>query len=140
MPKIEQHLMYGLFGLFMGIILSASGFTNFADVHGMFTFQNFHLLMIFVGAVGICMIVFALMRGARGKNRKKFTKSTVPGAAMFGTGWALTGACPAVALVQLGEGQMAAVWTLFGIFTGVWIFRTLTVRTLQVDTGICGEE
>lgn len=138
--KLKQHMLYGLFGLLMGVILSASGFTNFTEVHKMFTFRDFHLLMIFAGAVGIAMVMFAFMAKARSSGRKHFTKGTIPGAVMFGTGWAITGVCPAVVLVQLGEGQVAAAWSLFGIFTGVRFYRSLTGRAFQFDTGICGEE
>lgn len=138
--KFKEHMFYGLFGLFMGIVLSVSGFSNFDEVHKMFTFREFRLLMIFAGAVGLSMLVFAFMPQTRSAARKHFSKGTIPGAALFGWGWAMTGACPAVVLVQLGEGQLAAIWTLFGIVTGVWFYRSLTGRAFQFDSGICGEE
>lgn len=140
LSKCSEHMCYGLFGLFMGLVLSASGFSNFTEVHNMFTFRDFRLLLIFAGAVAIAMVFFFFMPGMRGQQRKRFNKGTIPGAILFGWGWAMTGACPSVVLVQLGEGQLAAVWTLFGILTGVWVYRGLSGQVFKLDTGVCGEE
>ncbi|MFA7388616.1 MAG: YeeE/YedE thiosulfate transporter family protein, partial [Thiohalobacteraceae bacterium] len=87
----------------------------------------------------LTMVAFALL--ARGKNisKKQFNKGTLPGSVMFGVGWAMTGSCPSIALVQIGEGQLAALFTLFGILTGVWAYRRLAMGSLKLDTGVCGE-
>ena len=137
--NLEQHINHGLFGLFMGVTLSCTGFTNFDEVHRMFTFADLRLLFVFAGAVGLTMVAFALL--ARGKNiaKKQFTKGTIPGSIMFGVGWAITGSCPSIALVQIGEGQLAALFTLFGILTGVWAYRRVAMGSLKLDTGVCGE-
>jgi uncharacterized membrane protein YedE/YeeE len=57
---------------------------------------------------------------------------------MFGFGWTLCGACPSVVFVQLGQGKVVAVATLFGIFAGVWAYRTFHQQNFQWDTGSCG--
>ncbi len=59
---------------------------------------------------------------------------------LFGAGWALSGACPSIALVQLGEGQLAAAFTLAGIFTGNWLYAVARERYLHWDTGSCVDE
>jgi hypothetical protein len=51
----------------------------------------------------------------------------------------MTGACPSIALVQLGEGKIGALLTIFGIVTGVWVYRTIAAPSFQLDTGVCGE-
>ncbi|MGD8567451.1 MAG: YeeE/YedE thiosulfate transporter family protein [Gammaproteobacteria bacterium] len=73
------------------------------------------------------------------REKKSYHAGTVPGSIMFGVGWAITGACPSVALVQLGEGQFAAAFTLLGICLGVLSYRSLTAGSLKFDTGVCGE-
>lgn len=137
---LKEHLGFGAFGLLMGIVLTGAGFTNFAKIHEMFTFQSFGLLLTFAGAVLLSGIGFAAL--ARGKKvaKKKYNKGTIPGGVAFGVGWAITGACPAIALAQLGSGQLAAIATLSGILFGVWVYRRMATGGMQLDTGICGEE
>lgn len=138
--SMREHVTYGIFGLLMGVVLSRTGFTDFEEVHNMFTLTDFRLLAAFAVSIGVSMIGFLIL--ARGKSiaRKVFSKGTVPGSIIFGVGWALTGACPSIALVQLGEGKLAAVFSLFGILFGVWVYRRLAAGSFQLDTGICGEE
>ncbi|HEY9051253.1 MAG TPA: YeeE/YedE thiosulfate transporter family protein, partial [Gammaproteobacteria bacterium] len=107
---MKNHLLYGLFGLAMGMILSFIGFTSFDEVHKMFTLQDFRLIAAFAGAVGLLVIGFAIISRQQQIPKKKFNKGTIPGSILFGAGWAITGSCPSIALVQLGEGQLAAVF------------------------------
>lgn len=139
MYTFKAHLFYGLLGLLMGLVLSGSGFSDYAEVYKMFTFSDFRLLFGFAGAVGIALLVFPLLTRKHKVPRKALNKGTIPGSIMFGIGWALTGACPAISLVQLGEGQLAALATIAGILFGVWLFRRMQAGGVQVDTGICGE-
>jgi uncharacterized membrane protein YedE/YeeE len=53
----------------------------------------------------------------------KFEPHRLIGALLFGAGWALAGSCPGTVITQLGEGKIFAVFTILGIFTGVWIFQ-----------------
>jgi len=139
-PKLKEHLYYALFGLAMGMILSLVGFTSFDEVHKMFTFKDFRLLFAFGGAVGLLALGFAILTRGKDIARKQFNKGTIPGSMIFGTGWAITGSCPSIALVQLGEGQLAAAFVVLGIFFGVWSYRRMASGSLQLDTGVCGEE
>ena len=137
--NVEQHINHGLFGLMMGVTLSCIGFTDFSEVHNMFTFTDLRLLFVFAGSVGLTMIGFAILGRSQKIGKKHYTKGTIPGSIMFGVGWAITGACPSIAIVQLGEGKIAAVFTLFGILTGVWAYRRIAMGSLKLDTGVCGE-
>jgi len=138
--NFTTHITIGIFGLLMGITLGIGGFADFGEVHRMFTFVDLRLFLAFIGAIVLTMIGFAIL--TRGKNvaKKSFNKGTIPGSIMFGIGWAICGACPSIALVQLGQGQIAALATVFGILSGVWVYRRIAVGSLQLDTGICGEE
>jgi uncharacterized membrane protein YedE/YeeE len=136
---MKEHLTYGAFGLFMGVILSSTGFTSFDEVHKMFTLQDFRLILVFAGAVGLLVIGFAMVGRCRSIPKKKFNRGTIPGSVLFGMGWAITGSCPSIALVQLGEGQLAALFVVFGIFFGVWVYRRMAAGSIKLDSGICGE-
>jgi len=138
--SVKEHAGYGAFGLLMGVILSYTGFSDFEQVHNMFTLTDFRLLLAFGASIGLSMVGFYLLSHHTQIAKKSFNKGTVPGSILFGTGWALSGACPSIALVQLGEGQLAAVFSLLGILFGVWVYRRIAVGALQFETKVCGEE
>lgn len=137
---MSNYFFYSFFGLALGTTLSMSGFTDYAQVHSLFILQNIPMLLMFATAIGLNMVGFMILTRNRITPKKKFTKGTISGSILFGVGWALTGACPSIALVQLGEGKVAAISTIVGILAGVWIYRRATASALQFDTGICGEE
>lgn len=128
------------FGLLMGVIMVYTGFTNYDEIHKMFTFSDFRLLFGFAGAVTLLVIAFAFLNKRKQRRKQKINKGAIPGGIMFGIGWAITGACPTIALVQIGQGQLAALFTAAGILFGVWAYRYLSAGTLKLDTEICGEE
>lgn len=137
--SLSEYILYATFGVAMGIILSMGGFADFEQVHSLFLLQNLPLLMVFIGAIGLSMAGFTIFFGKRDIARKTYNSGTIPGSIMFGVGWAMTGACPSIALVQLGEGQMAAGLTVVGIVTGIWVYRKIAAPAFQLDTGVCGE-
>jgi len=137
---MRTYFYYALFGLALGVTLSMSGFSDYEQIHALFIFQNIPLLLVFATAVGLNMLGFMIILRNKKSPKKNLTKGTVSGSVLFGVGWALTGACPSIALVQLGEGKIAAVVTIIGILAGVWVYRRATSKSLQFDTGICGEE
>lgn len=137
--KAKLHLLYGAFGLLMGVTLSLVGFTDFSEVHNMFIFSDFRLLCLFAATVGITMLGFAIVARKSSIPKKTFTRGTIPGSVLFGAGWAITGACPSIALVQIGEGKLVALSTVLGILFGVWSYRKLAAGGMQLDTGVCGE-
>ncbi len=135
------YVTYTIFGLLMGGMLSLSGFADYEQVHRMFIFADFRLLAGFMGAVMISMAAYLFLGLGRGIGRKKYDSGTIIGSMLFGTGWAMSGACPGIALVQLGQGQLAALFTLFGVAAGAWVYRQMaTGTTLKLSTTVCGEE
>jgi len=133
------YVWYAIFGTVMGVTLSMGGFADFEQVHKLFLFQNISLLLVFIGAIVLTMMGFFTLFRKRDIPRKVYNSGTVPGSIMFGIGWAMTGACPSIALVQLGEGKLAALLTIGGILAGVWIYRKIAAPSFQLDTGVCGE-
>ncbi len=137
--RLMQHIWYAVFGLCMGGVLSMVGFTDFTEVHKMFIFADFRLLFLFAATVALSMTGFALFARKSNIPKKTFSKGTLPGSVLFGAGWAITGSCPSIALVQLGEGKLIALVTVLGILAGVWAYRRMAAGGMQLDTGVCGE-
>ena len=134
-----DYFIHILFGIGMGLTLSLGGLSDFEQIHTLFILQNIPMLLVFCGAIGLTMLGFFTLFRGREIVKKTYNGGTIPGSIMFGVGWAMTGACPSIALVQLGEGKFGALLTIFGIVTGVWIYRAIAAPNFRLDTGICGE-
>ena len=107
----------------------------------MFTFHSLRMFLAFCGGVALLALVWPLLGqlepGAVRMSPRVIHRGSVAGGVAFGVGWALSGACPSIALVQLGEGQLAAGWTLLGMLAGNWLYAALHTRFLRWDTGSC---
>jgi uncharacterized membrane protein YedE/YeeE len=113
------------------------GFGDFTEVHKMFTFEELRLFLGFAVGVALSTVGFYAFTRLKGLPRKPLHPGSAVGGIIFGAGWALTGACPAVVWVQLGEGRMAALATLAGTVTGYLLYPRIHRRFFNFDTGSC---
>src|SRR5512139_3507374 len=111
-------------GTFFGFGLARVGFASWDAVHAMFTFADLRLVLTFGFAVTLIALIWVLLlrRGPIPFGPRTLHRGTVPGALLFGVGWAVTGACPSIAFVQLGQGQLGALATIAGIVLGNYAF------------------
>ncbi len=133
----KKYLIYSLLGTAMGFILARIGFADYDEINKMFAFIDFRLLLTFAGSVAVLMVVSFLFRGRFPSQDKFIQPGTVPGSMLFGFGWAVTGACPSLVFVQLGQGRLPAVMTLFGIYLGVVLYRKMHAKYFLWDVGSC---
>jgi uncharacterized membrane protein YedE/YeeE len=140
MSSVKVHLAYGFLGTTMGVVLSAIGFPDYDQLHNMFTFQDTRMLYGFALAVVIASVFFVALHFIRHIpfEKKVYHPGTVPGSIIFGYGWAICGACPSIAFIQVGQGKLAAIATLIGIYAGVKAYRAFHARYFKWDTGTCG--
>ncbi|MGW8248176.1 MAG: YeeE/YedE thiosulfate transporter family protein [Acidiferrobacterales bacterium] len=134
---MKHHLRYGFFGLFMGFVIARIGFADYGEVHRLFTLVDLRMLITFAGAVLFAMIGFMILARNHNLQEKFLHKGTIPGGMMFGTGWAITGSCPSIALVQLGAGYLPAIVTMVGILIGAWTYKVMNGRVFYIDSGAC---
>jgi uncharacterized protein len=123
-------------GLTLGFVVANIGFGDYAQLNRMFTFQDLRMFYAFAGAVAIIVVVFALV-GVR-RTRSRIHAGVVPGAVLFGTGWAISGGCPAIPIVQLATGYLPAVVTIAGVAVGMWLCRRANAKFFHLDRGSCG--
>ena len=128
--KIKNHIAYLFWGIGFGVIISRSGAVRFDFIHAMFLLQpeGWRLYGIIGGAIAVALPGILVMKRLQKQGlpafkklhfpKRKLTPGTLPGAAIFGLGWALTGTCPGPAMIQLGEGHWVALATIAGIFIG----------------------
>ncbi len=138
--------MRGLAALVLGVafavVLHGVGFSSWDQVHAMFAFTDLRLTLTFMLAVSILVPGLWLLR-RRGRipwPRRAVHRGTIIGGVLFGVGWALSGACPSIAWVQLGEGQLGAAWTLLGIVLGNALYGWAHPRFFGWPLGSCGDD
>jgi len=128
-----------LFGVAFGFALSRIGFSNYDELHKMFVFADWRMFFTFAGGLVLATVLFKVLFRGRFQVSRPIHKGSILGGVLFGTGWALAGGCPSVPLVQLGEGKVAALFTIGGIVSGMLLFRWMQNRYLHWDVGSCGE-
>jgi hypothetical protein len=123
-------------GLALGFTVTNIGFGDYTELNRMFTFQDPRMLFAFGGGVAIIVVVFAVLGVRRTPGR--IHAGVVPGAVMFGTGWAISGGCPAIPIIQVASGYLPAIVTIVGVIVGVRLCRWANGRYFHVDSGSCG--
>jgi peptidoglycan/LPS O-acetylase OafA/YrhL len=123
-------------GLGLGFTVTNVGFGDYAELNRMFTFRDPRMLLSFGGAVVIIACAFALLRVRRTPGR--IHAGVVPGAVLFGTGWAISGGCPAIPVVQVAGGYLPALVTVVGVVVGIRLCRWSNGRYFHLDRGSCG--
>ncbi len=113
-----------LCGLVFGAGLVLSGMTDPEKIHAFLSAKDASMAFVMGSAVITCAALYAV---ARRRNPAPFaiTKSIdgklVTGAAIFGVGWGLVGACPAPAIVALGSGAAWAAIFVVAMIVGARI-------------------
>lgn len=139
MNSKKAYLQYGLFGLLLGFVLGGIGFGDYREVHKMFTFADVRMFLAFAGGVALSLAFFQLLPRRHKAPVINYHRGIIPGGLLFGTGWAISGGCPAVVLIQLGQGQMLAAITIAGLVLGTVLYPWVHKRFLGWDKGSCAQ-
>ncbi len=135
---MKEHFKYAIVGLVFGAVITGIGFGDYDELFKMFTLVDARLWLTFAFSVILTMIILFLLRKRIPRQDKLIQPGTLPGSMLFGFGWAICGACPAIVFVHLGQGSVAAISTIAGIVFGVWLQRKLHAKLFRWDTGTCG--
>jgi hypothetical protein len=126
-----------LFGAGFGFVLSRARATDYDAITGMFRLRDFYLMGVMGVAIAVAALGLAVLKRRRqsallGGPIEVQPKPTQPGlfvaGLVFGTGWAVTGACPGPVMTQLGELKLYALFTAAGIVAGTWVFGARRAR------------
>jgi hypothetical protein len=123
-------------GAAFGFVLSRAGVTDYDTIAAMFRLADIHLFGVIGSAIASAALgLWLVRRGGRTLTgaplelrRKPWSRGAVRGGLVFGAGWALSGACPGSALVQVGEGKVVALVTVAGILVGTYLFGVARSR------------
>ena len=134
------------FGVALGFTIGRTGLADWGELHRMFTLGaldggptagHLRMLIAFAGAVALAGLGFFALARRDAIPPRPLGRTTIPGALLFGAGWAVTGGCPAAVLVQLGEGKLAALASGAGMLGGAWACRWAR-RRVGLELPACG--
>lgn len=132
--SIGTYLRILLVGVALGIVLAKSDASSWHRVNKMFRFEEAHMYLIIGTGVVVAMFLMFVLKRCHAKSiggdeikykPKPFHKGVMIGGAIFGAGWAITGACPGPIYTQIGGGEWYALITLGGAMLGMFGFALL---------------
>ena len=132
-------LPYFLLGAAFGIVIVEAEVISWFRIQEMFRFDAFHMYGIIgaavvTAAISILTIKQLDIRGRDGTPLGLAPKSIgtgvryMAGGAMFGLGWALTGACPGPLVALVGAGVPVMLVTILSALGGTWTYGRLRPR------------
>ena len=121
-----------LLGIVFGIVMTKSEAVSWYRIQEMFRFQAFHMYGIIgtavsLGVAGVALIKKFRMRDFHGNPimfnpKEKSVLRYLIGGAIFGLGWALSGACPGPMVVNIGYGYWAMAIVFFFALVGTYLY------------------
>jgi uncharacterized membrane protein YedE/YeeE len=138
MKSSTAHKIIGLlFGAGFGFVLAAANLHEYKTIHDMLSLEEFDVFLLMGGAIGVSLPLLWILERNKTKtvlagtltlSRSPIKRQNVIGGALFGVGWAVSGTCPAPALVMLASGAGLAAVTIAGLFIGLGLRDAQTSR------------
>ncbi len=136
-----KNMGFLVFGILFGFALSRVGASEFDLIYNMFIGTDFKLVNVIMMAIVVGFLGMRLLQARGNKTRsgqalkishKKLGRFSLWGAALFGLGWGMAGACPGTVLAQLGEGKIFAFFTFAGMIYGTYLYARLKEKTPEL--------
>ena len=119
-------------GAAFGFLITWGQFSDPDRIREMLLLEDLYLYAMMASAVAVAFIGLRVLRrrGARSLlTREPIDWVTerpranhIAGAAIFGAGWAVADSCPAPIAAQLAQGVGWSVFTIAGVFAGIWLY------------------
>lgn len=127
---------YFVLGLLFGVVITKGEMISWFRIQEMFRFQGFHMFGVFATALPTAILTVQLLKRRRTHALSGEPISIPPkrlgtgvryavGGAIFGLGWALTGACPGPLFALLGSGQTVIAASIASALAGTWTYGLL---------------
>ncbi|MEY2740032.1 MAG: DUF6691 family protein [Ilumatobacteraceae bacterium] len=137
-PDTTRKIAGLVFGAGFGLVLAAARLHEYATIHAMLSLEEIDVFLLMGAAIGTSLPLLLVLERARARtlvggplalSRSRIQRHHVVGGALFGVGWAVSGTCPAPALVMLASGAGLAAATVAGLFVGLGLRDAQTSRT-----------
>ena len=131
--------MIGLtFGIAFGFVVGWARLTDYDVIRDMLLLRHADVFLLMISAMLTAAIGVRLLRALNVRSvldhapvawtTQSPRRQHVVGGVVFGIGWSLAGTCPGPVAAQLGRGQIAAVFTIIGLLSGIRIHDVLRSR------------
>ena len=130
-------------GVVFGLTLSWTGLISPDVIRSGLLFEDAYLMLVFAAALAVAFVGTQVLRLTRPRalltgERVEWAvespqRRQLGGAALFGTGWAIAGACPGPVVAQLGQGVVWSLFTAIGLILGIVLFLRLGRREGQAS-------
>ena len=127
-----KSIKFLVLGIVFGIVMAKSESLSWYRIQEMFRFQSFHMYGIIgtavvLGVLGIALIKKFNVRDNEGNPivfypKAKSVTRYLLGGAIFGLGWALSGACPGPIAVNIGYGYLSMAIVFLFATIGTFIY------------------
>ena len=132
-------LPYFALGVAFGGVLLEAEVISWFRIQEMFRFDAFHMYGIIASAIVVAGVSLEIikrlqLRGADGEPIGLPPKTVgrgvryIVGGILFGTGWALTGACPGPLVALVGGGVPVMLVAIASAIVGTWTYGYLRPR------------
>jgi uncharacterized protein len=125
-------------GIAFGFLLGWARLTDYDVIRDMLLLRHADVFLLMMSAMLTAAIGVRLLRALNVRSvldhapiawtTESPRRQHVIGGVVFGIGWSLAGTCPGPVAAQLGRGQIAAVFTIIGLLTGILIHDVLRSR------------
>jgi hypothetical protein len=124
---------YFLVGVAFGALLLESEVISWFRIQEMFRFESFHMYGIIASAILVAGISLEIIKRRQLRDSAGVPLALAPktlgrgvryivGGAIFGVGWALTGACPGPLVALVGAGVPVMLVALLSALAGTWTY------------------
>jgi uncharacterized membrane protein YedE/YeeE len=116
------------FGSAFGFVIAAAGINNYDVIHRMLLLQELEVYFIMASAIAVAAPLLWVLERSKVRTilggpitieRGPVRRNNLLGSAVFGAGWALSGACPGPAIAMVAAGNVPALAVIAGLLTGV---------------------
>ena len=128
-------LKFLIAGIIFGIVMAKSEAISWFRIQEMFRFQAFHMygiigVAVVLGVSGVFFIKKFKLRDISGNPIVFYPKDKsviryLVGGAIFGMGWALSGACPGPMVVNIGYGYLSMMIVFAFAVLGTYLFGVI---------------
>ena len=140
---MKQSLIALAVGAGFGFVLVAARLNEFDTIHKMLLLQELDVYFLMGSAIATAAPILIWLRRIHWRTlsgeelrveRAPVQKHTVMGAVLFGTGWAVTGACPGPAIAMTATGTLLGAPLMAGLMTGAALRDIVAGRSAVTKT------
>jgi uncharacterized membrane protein YedE/YeeE len=133
-------------GLAFGMVLVLTRVHEYQTIHNMLMLRDPYVFLLMGSAVGTAAPLLWLLQrrgwrtpfgGTLVPERAPVERRHIAGSIVFGTGWAITGACPAPALAMLASGHVLGGVVVAGLFVGLLMRDRVARRQGLPESAAC---